>query len=233
MRARTCVITCCALVLLGALTAATAAATPLDKRTTFTFSAPVSIPGVTLPAGSYVFRLADDTRGRDVIQVLSADGKTPYAMFFSLRTLRGEPVDSPQIRFMETASDVPMAIESWWYPADRQGYEFVYPREQARLLATGTGTRVLTTEAAPAEAEPEFEYIVPEEAAAPAPLATAEPPVIGVVAAAAEEEAPFTAQEPAPATLPKTGSPTATLVLLGALALMSAGAVRARRRART
>ena len=70
MRARTCVITCCALVLLGALTAATAAATPLDKCTTFTFSAPFSIPGVTLPAGSYVFRLADD---------LSDDGRSNEA----------------------------------------------------------------------------------------------------------------------------------------------------------
>lgn len=226
MKARTCAIAWCALVLVGALNAATAAATPLDKRTTFTFTTPFSIPGVTLPAGSYLFRLADDTRGRDVIQVLSADGKTPYAMFFSLRTLRGEPVDTPELRFMETAADVPVAIKSWWYAGDRQGYEFVYPRAQARLLAEGAGTPVLTTEAAPIEAKPEFEYITPETAAAPA----AERPVLIGEVAAAEEVEPALAQAP-PATLPKTGSPTATLLLLGALALLSAGAVRAARRA--
>ena len=128
MKARTCAIACCALVLVGALNAATAAARPLDKRTTFTFTTPFSILGVTLPAGSYLFRLVDDTRGRDVIQVLSADGQTPYAMFFSLRTLRGEPVNTPELRFMETAADMPLAIRSWWFPNDTQGYEFVYPR---------------------------------------------------------------------------------------------------------
>lgn len=174
MKARTCTIAWCALVLVGALNAATAAATPLDKRTIFTFTAPFSIPGVTLPAGSYLFRLADDTPGRDVIQVLSADGKTPYAMFFSLPTLRGEPVDTPELRFMETAADVPVAIKSWWYAGDRQGYEFVYPRAQARLLAEGGGTPVLTTEAAPVEAEPEFEYVTPETAVAGTTRHTAE-----------------------------------------------------------
>jgi hypothetical protein len=119
-------------------TAATAAATPFDKRTTVTFSQPVSVPGVTLPAGSYVFRIANTIQGRHVIQVLSADGRTPYAMFFSLRTPAGEPADRPEIRFMETAADLPLAIRAWWYPADTQGYEFVYPRAQARRLAVGT-----------------------------------------------------------------------------------------------
>jgi LPXTG-motif cell wall-anchored protein len=147
-------------------------------------------------------------------------------MFFSLRTLRGEPVDTPELRFMETAADVPVAIKSWWYAGDRQGYEFVYPRAQARLLAEGAGTPVLTTEAAPIEAKPAFEYITPETAVAPA----AEGPVLIGEVAAAEEVEPALAQAP-PATLPKTGSPTATLLLLGALALLSAGAVRAARRA--
>lgn len=142
MRVRTCVITCCALVLLGVLTA-TAAATPLDKRTTFTFSAPFTVPGVTLPAGTYVFRLADDLRGRDIVQVLGAENETAYAMFHTLRTPRGTPVDKPELRFMETAADKPLAVKSWWYPAETQGYEFLYPRHQAELLAKGIGAPVV------------------------------------------------------------------------------------------
>lgn len=134
MRVRTCVITCCALVLLGVLTAATAAATPLDKRTTLTFSAPFTVPGVTLPAGTYVFRLADDVRGRDIVQVLGAENGVAYAMFHTLRTPRGTPVDKPELRFMETASERPIAIKSWWDPAETEGYEFIYPRDQTDLL---------------------------------------------------------------------------------------------------
>jgi LPXTG-motif cell wall-anchored protein len=217
----------CALVLLGAFTAATAAATPLDKRTTFTFSAPFTVPGVTLPAGTYVFRLADDLRGRDIVQVLGAENGTAYAMFHTLRTPRGTPVDKPELRFMETASDMPVAIKSWWYPAETQGYEFLYPRRQAELLAKGTGTPVVTE--APVEDE-EYVRIIPAEPATPE--AFEEPAVIGEVAEIAEEAAPVT-QAAEPAALPKTGSPTATLLLLGALALLAAVGLRTVRAVRT
>jgi hypothetical protein len=57
-----------------ALSIGTAQAQPADYRTFFTFSGPVTLPGVTLPAGTYLFRLADPTTGRKVINVLSADG---------------------------------------------------------------------------------------------------------------------------------------------------------------
>lgn len=216
MRARIFLTSACALALLVTCAVGTAAATPLDKRTTFTFNAPVAVPGVVLPAGSYVFRLADDTRGRDVVQVIAAEGGAAYAMFFTLRTPRGEPVDKPEIRFMETASDMPAAVKAWWYPAETQGYEFVYPREQARLLAAGTGRPVLTEVTPAAEPQPQYVWEVPEE---PAPvIAREEPVLVGEVAQAVQPAV----EEPAPVTLPKTDSPTATLVLAGLLSLMAA-----------
>ena len=49
-----CGVTCAAML---ACVAGTAAAQPPDKRTFFTFSGPVALPGVTLPAGQYLFRL--------------------------------------------------------------------------------------------------------------------------------------------------------------------------------
>jgi hypothetical protein len=136
MRVRTCDIWCGALVLLVALAPAAAAA-PLDKRTTFTFSASFTVPGATLPAGSYVFVIANQLHGRDVVQVLNAGDGTVHAMFLTLRTTRDKPVDRTELRFIETASDVPMAIKSWWYPAETHGYEFLYSRAQARLLGCG------------------------------------------------------------------------------------------------
>ena len=52
---------------------------PADRSTEITFSGPVSLPHVSLPAGTYLFRLVDVDKST-VVQVLSADGKTPYAM---------------------------------------------------------------------------------------------------------------------------------------------------------
>ncbi len=50
----------CGLGVAAVLVAAVAHAQPSDKRTFFTFSRPITLPGVTLPAGKYIFRLTDD-----------------------------------------------------------------------------------------------------------------------------------------------------------------------------
>jgi hypothetical protein len=121
-------------------------AQPRDKRTLFTFSGPVAMPGVTLPAGQYVFRLANPGAGGNVVQVLSADGTKPYGLFFSMRAERFEPAATPEVRFMETAPGTPAAIKTWWYAGEQSGYEFVYPKDQARRLAQGATQPVLTTQ---------------------------------------------------------------------------------------
>jgi hypothetical protein len=121
-------------------------AVPEDRRTFFTFSAPVAVPGVTLAPGKYLFRLADTT-SRSVVQVLSADGNRPYATFFAVRAERPTPPEKPEVTFMETAAGTPLPIKAWWYPGERTGYEFVYPKEQARRLAKSAKEPVLTTAA--------------------------------------------------------------------------------------
>jgi LPXTG-motif cell wall-anchored protein len=136
----------CSVALLACVMETPSAAQTFDKRTLFTFSGPVAMPGVTLPAGQYLFRLANPDTSRNVVQVLSADGTTPYGMFFSMRAERFEPASTPEVRFMETAAGMPPAIRTWWYPGERSGYEFVYPKEQARLLAQGASEPVLTTQ---------------------------------------------------------------------------------------
>jgi hypothetical protein len=119
-------------------------AVPLDRRTYFTFNAPVAVPGVALAPGKYIFRLAD-TNNRSVVQVLSADGKKPYATFFAIPAERPTPPENPELNFMEAPAGAPPPIKTWWYPGERTGYEFVYPKEQARRFAKATKQPVLTT----------------------------------------------------------------------------------------
>jgi hypothetical protein len=137
----------CAVAVFVCLMAAPVSAQPLDKRTLFTFSGPVTLPGVTLPAGQYLFRLADPNSSAKVVQVLNAEGTKPYGLFFTIPAERVEPASSPEVRFMETASGTPAAIRTWWYPGERRGYEFIFPKEQARRLAMGASQPVLTTDA--------------------------------------------------------------------------------------
>ena len=136
----------CAVALVAGMSVATAFAQTPDKRTVFTFSGPVALPGVTLPAGQYLFRLADPMTSGKVVQVLSADGTKPYGMFFSYPAERFEASPQPEIRFMETAKGAPAPVKTWWYPGERTGYEFVYPKDQARKLAHDASLPVLTTQ---------------------------------------------------------------------------------------
>jgi hypothetical protein len=44
-----------------------------NKKTEFQFSEPVQIPGKTLPAGKYVFQLADSESDRNIVRIFSED----------------------------------------------------------------------------------------------------------------------------------------------------------------
>jgi len=116
-----------------------------DKRTYFTFSAPIALPGSTLPAGRYLFRIVDTTTSRKVIQVLSDDQKKPYAMMNTIPDQRRDPAKDATVSFYESARGTPAAVKSWWYPGETIGYQFIYPRAQAKQLAKATGQPVLTT----------------------------------------------------------------------------------------
>ena len=55
-----------------------------DKKTNVTFNEPVEVPGVVLPAGSYVFKLADSESDRHIVQVFSKDQRHVYATILAI-----------------------------------------------------------------------------------------------------------------------------------------------------
>jgi hypothetical protein len=118
----------CALAVLACVAPTRAYANrPIDKRTFFTFSQSITLPGVTLPAGTYLFRLGDPTGSRRVVQVLSEDGAESYAMLLTIPAQRVDIPDDPEIHFMETPATTPAAAKFWWYPGESMGHEFIYP----------------------------------------------------------------------------------------------------------
>jgi LPXTG-motif cell wall-anchored protein len=218
-----------------ALSIGTARAQPEDYRTLFTFSAPVTLPGVTLPAGTYLFRLADPTTGRKVINVLSADGKRSLAM---LHTIPNQLITAPQnaeIRFMEVSANTPLPIKTWWYPGKAIGYEFIYPRAQALELAKVASDPVLTTIAETPDLE-NVELARISRSGDPTPVVVTENPAPVVAAGRAqlgdiappatnavsqEARADLIAPAPGRSELPQTASMTPTVVLFGTAAVIA------------
>jgi len=117
-----------------------------NKRTYLTFSGPVQIPGATLPAGTYTFEIANPDTTRHVIRVSEKDTNKPIGLFMTIPADRMEPPDDNLIMFAERPAGSPQAIQMWFYPGDRIGEEFVYPKSQAVAIAKANRTPVLATE---------------------------------------------------------------------------------------
>jgi hypothetical protein len=151
-RISTKILSACGAVVLGA-TLAAAQGPPTDKNTVVTFSAPVSLPGVTLPAGSYLFKLADSQVNRNIVQVFAEDRSKIYATILAIPAERNEPADETVITFSEAPANTAPALHYWYYPGDKRGQEFVYPRAQAQAIANAAQTSVLAVDAEPGNIE--------------------------------------------------------------------------------
>lgn len=136
----------CAVALIVAFAPRMATAQDMNpnQRTYFTFSAPVELPGKTLPAGTYLFKLVDSPSNRHIVQVFDKDGKEILATILAIPSQRMEPSDRPEVRFMEVPANQPAAIRTWWFPGRTIGHEFIYPKDQALRLARGATGSVLT-----------------------------------------------------------------------------------------
>lgn len=121
--------------------AASAEARTHDDRAVFRFPSPVSIPGGTLPAGEYIFRVVDPDTGRSVVQVLDLDGRV-HGMFFTQRTQRALPAETAEVSLGEArAGDTP-SIGSWWQPGELHGREFMYRPGEASWARESMTSRV-------------------------------------------------------------------------------------------
>jgi len=134
---------CCAAALAACLVPG-ARADEWNKKTILTFSGPVQIPGVTLAAGTYVFKLADLASNRHVVQVFDKDEKKIYGTILAIPDQKLEPSDKPVVMFAERPAGTPQAVKAWFYPGETIGNEFVYPKDQAVKIARDTHQSVLS-----------------------------------------------------------------------------------------
>jgi len=149
-----------------------------QKRTFLTFSAPVEMPGVTLQPGTYVFKIAD-TPSRNVVQVFDKDEKDIIGQWLYVSAERPQVTGETVVTFKEMKEGTTPAVQYWYYPGEKIGKEFIYPKDQALRIAARTGVGVRTEEGVvngsgvPAE-EPKAEASASATASEPAAAAVPE-----------------------------------------------------------
>lgn len=120
-----------------------------DQSTKLTFSKPIEIPGQILPAGTYLFKLAD-LNDRHTVQVFDAKGTRLYGTFQTISTERRDSTDDVAVTLAEQPNGRPDALMKWFYPGDTSGHEFVYPRQEEQQLAQYRQQSIVAKETAAA-----------------------------------------------------------------------------------
>jgi hypothetical protein len=106
-----------------------------DQSTTITFNQPIQIPGQVLPAGTYLFKLADSNSNQNIVQVFNADRTVLYATLQTITTERQEPTGHTVVALAEQGAGQPDVLLKWFYPGREIGNEFVYPGQKEKELA--------------------------------------------------------------------------------------------------
>ena len=225
----------------------------VKRLTVLTFSAPVQLPGKTLPAGSYRFEMADINNAAHIVRVLNAEGTQVIGTFTTIpATMKTRDLSSQDslVMFAERPAGAPQAAKEWYYPGRSVGEQFVYPKDQAIAIAKANNTSVpafdegdkvvrIDQTGAVADGDRQAESVTARAEAARAPAPAAAAPAAAQARPAAEPQAVGTsgqspAAQPAPrparTELPRTASQLGLISMLSGLSLVSALGMRRLRR---
>ncbi len=112
-------------LLAGTFVLTTPAAAQDARHTTIvTFSAPVRLPNLTLPAGTYTFELPDWAENRDVVVIFGDHGRF-VGVAQAAPTMRREV--GPTAVLVNDSAAAPPRVSAVFYAGSTAGYEFVYP----------------------------------------------------------------------------------------------------------
>jgi LPXTG-motif cell wall-anchored protein len=205
-----------------------------DKTTILTVDQTIQVSKTVLQPGQYVFKLLDSPADRHVVQIFNRDRTHIIDTVIAIPNYRLQPTGHSRFAFWETPPGYAKALRAWFYPGDNFGQEFVYPKQLAMLETASTAATTTTASAeTPAPAEPAPAPAEEPSAERSAEAATEEQPVETAqnTPPPAEPEPQPAAQEPAPTTLPKTGSPYPLFGFGGLAALALCGLLRLKRAA--
>jgi hypothetical protein len=230
----------CLLLTAGLVLLTTAAsADTFNKKTKMSFSQSIRVPGTTLAAGSYIFKLVDSQASRNIVQVMNTRENKVYATILAIPDYRLNPNSQTVVTFGEVGAGCAPAVKAWFYPGDNSGNRFVYGKTEAEQMAKSCKQPVPHVPAAVASAAVKAPEVKTSNSTEPAvvalvqaPIKTATPEAKEVEYAAAnfekvdrEDRAGISGEVPtaAPVTkLPKTASPITAYSALGGL-LIAAG----------
>jgi hypothetical protein len=100
-----------------------------NKGTLVTVDQPIEVPGMVLPAGSYMFTqpVPNDPT---LVRIFNADGTHLITTVQGVPDYRMGDTDETALQFEERPTGTPEALKAWFYPGYNSGVQFVYPTQK-------------------------------------------------------------------------------------------------------
>ena len=99
---------------------------PLTVTNTLTISAPASLPGVTLAAGSYVFEAGPEGTNPNIVRVLSSNRQKQFYLGFTVPKSRRFDAEPTVLTMGEATNGAAPPILVWYPVGTNSGHEFSY-----------------------------------------------------------------------------------------------------------
>jgi len=103
-----------------------------NRETTAVFNRPVEIPGQILPAGIYVFKLADIPGERSVVQIWNADQTLLLATLLAWPDYIREGPSENRFVLEEREKGAPALLKAWIYRGNSHVQTFTYPKTRIK-----------------------------------------------------------------------------------------------------
>jgi len=120
-----------------------------NQSTKITFSRAIEIPGQILPAGTYLFKLADPN-DLDLVRIFNSEGTRLYATLQTITAERSKPTGDVVVVLAEQSDGRHETLVKWFYPGDTSGHELVYSKQEEQQLAQARQQTIVANETAQA-----------------------------------------------------------------------------------
>ena len=99
---------------------------PMAMANNLTFSKAVMLPGVTLPAGTYVFESGPGGTNPNIVRVMSENRQKLFYLGFTNPVVRKFGDEPSVLTFGEAADGSAAPILAWYPVGSNQGHQFLY-----------------------------------------------------------------------------------------------------------
>jgi hypothetical protein len=129
MTRRKAVLAACG-VIVGVVAAAATSDIPWDpmhRQTALTLNRAMSLPGVTLQPGTYVFEVVNPDSGSNIVRIRREDYRQVYFAAFTHMVERPDNLGGRPVLLGEAIPGKAVPILAWYPQGDRMGRQFIYP----------------------------------------------------------------------------------------------------------